>query len=259
MDCRFVFCEKIPTADELQAYYSHYGLNQYLSPITVKRYHEWLDEFEQYRNTGNLLDIGCANGLFLTEAKKRGWKVYGTEYADAQIKNGEARGIVMKQGPLDDQTFTHVSFDVITSIEVIEHINNPLDEIRHIHRMLRQGGLFFCTTPNFNALSRYYLGDAYNIISYPEHLSYYTPKTMHRLLGKLFHRKKVTTTGISITRFHQSTGKKKQAVVSATSDDELLRQKIEAKGYLQWAKKILNGLLNITGLGYSLKVWYVKR
>lgn len=257
--CGFVFCEKIPTPSELQEYYSHYGLNQYLSPITVKRYHEWLDHFEQFRKTGNILDVGCANGLFLTEAKKRGWIVYGTEYGDAQIKNGESRGIFMKQGPLDEATFPNIQFDVITSIEVIEHINNPLEEIKHIHRMLRQGGLFFCTTPNFNALSRYYLGDAYNIINYPEHLSYYTPKTIHRLLRNTFRKEKITTTGISITRFNQSTGKKKQAVVSATSDDEVLRKKMDEKPLWKLAKSLLNALLNLTGLGYSLKVWYTKK
>ena len=72
--------------------------------------------------------------------------------------------------------------------------------------------------------------------------------------GKLY----IETTGISITRFNQSTGKNLQKVVSATSDDEVLRNKIESHWYLQLAKGILNFLLNITGLGYSLKGAFIK-
>lgn len=257
--CGFVFCEKIPSEKELADYYSNYGLQQYLSPITVKRYHEWLDDFEQYRSTGNLLDIGCANGLFLVEAQKRGWKVFGTEYGSEQVINCRAKNITMNQGPLQMEMFPGIEFDVITSIEVIEHINNPVEELKIIHNKLRHGGFFYCTTPNFNALSRYILGDKYNIISYPEHLSYYTPSTLSKLMHssgfkKIFSR----TTGISVTRFNQSTGKRSQQVVSAKSDDELLRNKIETRWYLKMAKAILNFLFNLTGLGYSLKGGFEK-
>ncbi len=259
-NCSFVFCQNIPTSQELQSYYSNYGLSQYLSPITVNRYHEWLDEFEQYKRTGNLLDVGCASGLFLQEAKKRGWKVYGSEYGDEQVAHCRSLGITMHQGPLTEQAFQGVEFDVITSIEVIEHINNPVQEMQLIHAKLRAGGLFYCTTPNFNALSRFYLRDKYNIISYPEHLSYYTPGTLSKLMHSTgFKKRKVTTSGISITRFNLSTGRKQQQVVSSTSDDEKLRRKIEARWHLKLAKKILNFLFAISGTGYSLKGWFVKR
>jgi 2-polyprenyl-3-methyl-5-hydroxy-6-metoxy-1,4-benzoquinol methylase len=257
--CGFVFCEKIPSGKELAEYYAHYGTSQYLSPVTVKRYHEWLDYFEKFKSTGNILDVGCANGLFLREAKKRGWTVYGSEYGDIQVEICSNNGIIMHQGPLNDRTFENMTFDVVTSIEVIEHINNPREDIAHIHRLLRKGGLFFCTTPNFNALARFYLGDHYNIINYPEHLSYYTPKTIHNLLKRDFAKIKTTTTGFSFTRFNQSTGRKKQAVVSASSDDELLRQKIEKNRFLQVIKSLINAWLQLFGIGSSLKTWYVKK
>jgi 2-polyprenyl-3-methyl-5-hydroxy-6-metoxy-1,4-benzoquinol methylase len=257
--CGFVFCKNIPSADTLNEYYKHYGKTDFISPITIKRYNEWLDKFEKYRKHNTLLDIGCGNGFLLEQAKQRGWKVYGTEYSTQLVQVCEAKGITMYHGALSTNTFADLEFDVITSIEVIEHINNPLEEMQHISRMLRTGGLFFCTTPNFNALSRYYLKDKYNIISYPEHLSYYTPKTLKYLMQK-FHLQPahVETTGISITRFNQSTHKRAQAVVSATSDDELLREKIETRWYLKLAKQILNGMFQITGTGYSLKGWFEK-
>ncbi len=258
-NCKLVFCSGIPTANELEYYYSNYGLQQYLSPITVKRYHQWLDRFEAFRKTGNMLDVGCANGLFLIEAKKRGWNVYGSEYGEQQVQICMNKDIIMHQGPLVNNVFPGVEFDVITSIEVIEHINNPQHELNIIHLKLRTGGIFFCTTPNFNALSRFILKDKYNIISYPEHLAYYTPTSLSRLMKrKGFKRLFIETSGISITRFNQSTGRKAQKVVSSTSDDEILRNKIESRFYLRFAKGVLNFILNITGLGYSMKGAFIK-
>ncbi len=257
--CTFVFCLQIPTVEELKTYYSRYGLSQYLSPITVKRYHEWLDKFESFRKTGNLLDVGCASGLFLDEAKKRGWNVFGSEYGDEQVAHCRSKGIMMHQGPLTTGAFKGIAFDVITSIEVIEHINNPVEEMKLIYSLLRESGLFYCTTPNFNALSRYFLKDKYNIISYPEHLSYYTTRTLKNLMESAnFRTEHIETTGISLTRFNQSTGRKLQAVVSETSDDEVLRRKIESRWYLRATKIIMNVLFKLSNTGYSLKGSFIR-
>ncbi len=80
--CQFVFIDKIPTEQELHEHYKEYayGTENYFSPITIKKYNLLLDEFEKYRKTNKLLDVGCGVGFFLTIAKERGWDVYGTEY-----------------------------------------------------------------------------------------------------------------------------------------------------------------------------------
>jgi 2-polyprenyl-3-methyl-5-hydroxy-6-metoxy-1,4-benzoquinol methylase len=62
----------------------------------------------------------------------------------------------MKEGALSVSMFEENYFDVITSFEVMEHLNNPHVELRAISRLLRPGGLFYCTTPNFNSAMRYY-------------------------------------------------------------------------------------------------------
>lgn len=258
--CRFVFASAKPTIEELDAYYRHYGTSHYLSPITIKRYNEWLDAFEAYRQTGNILDVGCGSGFFLAEAKKRGWNVYGTEYSAALVQLAEDKGITMQRGGLSPQTFPGLQCDVVLSVEVIEHIDNPAEEVDHIHRLLRSGGLFFCTTPNFNALSRFWLRDRYNIIAWPEHLGYFTRRTLRYLLENHgFRTLRTSTTGFSFTRTRVSMGKKQQPVVSENSDDEILRRKAENNFWLRSAKHFVNVLMNISGTGVSLKGWFVKK
>jgi 2-polyprenyl-3-methyl-5-hydroxy-6-metoxy-1,4-benzoquinol methylase len=147
-NCGFVFMQQIPTAQELAIHYNTYSYDrdQYLSPITIKNYNILLDEFEKYRSSNRLLDVGCGMGFFLEQAKKRGWEVYGTEYSPKAIEINQAKGINMVEGQLNSAAFPAKDFDVITSFEVIEHINNPVEEVKHINTLLRKGGLLYCTT-----------------------------------------------------------------------------------------------------------------
>lgn len=257
--CGFVFCRQIPTPQELEEHYEGYGRNDYLSPITINRYNALLDAFEKYRKTNRILDVGSGIGYFLDEAKKRGWTVYGTEYTDEAVTICEKKGISMQKGKLAPENYEEGCFDVITSFEVLEHINNPQEEIKNFNTLLRKDGLVYLTTPNFNSLLRYRLKDQYNVICYPEHLSYYTPSTIHRLFRNSgFAKKKVETTGYSRTRLKTSQNKSDQKFISEDSDDEQFRNKIENSSVLQLAKKSVNFTLTTFGVGDSLKIWYEK-
>ena len=98
------------------------------------------------------------------------------------------------------------------------------------------------------------------MIGYPNHLCYYTPKTLKQLFTKHgFSTKKVMTTGISLTRIKTSKGKSQQEYVSETSDDEMLRYRIEHNGILRGMKSLVNGFLNLFKIGDSLKGCFVKK
>lgn len=253
-NCGFIFFRRIPTIAELEKHYSGYPRNNPLSDITVKRYNELLDQFEAYRKTGKLLDVGCGDGHFLAVASKRGWKVYGTEFTDEAVATGIKNGAQVFKGRIQDFNLAD-DFDVITSFEVLEHIYDLQEHTARIHSLLRKGGLFYFTTPNINALSRRILGGKWTIIEYPEHLSYYTVGTIHRLLSRAgLQRISIRTTGISLQRFSASVNQE----APVTGKDEQARQKIEKSIFLRFIKSTLNALLNLLKLGDTLKGFYVK-
>ena len=257
--CGFHFSQKIPSEKEIVDFYDGYGRDDYLSPLTIKRYHELLDEFEKYRKHNKILDVGCGIGYFLEVAQERGWEVYGTEYTDKAVEICEKKGIQVEQGKLNPEDFDIESFDIITSFEVLEHINNPIEEINNFYSLLRKGGLVYLTTPNFNSLLRYRLKEAYNVITYPEHLSYYTPKTINKLFKSIgFRKEKIRTTGISLSRLKASKGIKTAPSISANSTDENIRQKLEKNNGLQHLKTLVNWGLTLFGVGDSLKAWFIK-
>lgn len=253
--CSFVFSGRKPTAQELTTYYRGYPRDTTLSSVTRSRYLDLLKSLEKYRKSNNLLDIGCGDGHFLTVAKERGWKVYGTEYTDEAVAIGEKKGITMRKGRLSDISFGPEFFDVVTSFEVIEHINDPLDEVKTIHGLLRPGGCCYITTPNFNSLSRHLLGSGWNVICYPEHLCYFTNRTIVQPFRRLGFRLDVlTTTGISVDRIRSAA----KGQVSSAGMDESLRQHAERSGILNLAKRAVNFLLNGMRAGDTLKATFQK-
>jgi 2-polyprenyl-3-methyl-5-hydroxy-6-metoxy-1,4-benzoquinol methylase len=249
--CGLVYGERIPSLQELNDHYGKYPRNTSISPLTIKRYEELLEQFEPYRRTNRLLDVGCGDGHFLEVAKRKGWTVYGTEYTSEAVNVGRAKGIEMHEGLI--QSFTAAGeFDVITSFEVLEHITDGNEHAAAIARLLRKGGLFYFTTPNFNALSRKWLGGKWKIIEYPEHLTYYTAQTAEKLLVKAgLQRLQIISTGITLRQF--PSGENHYA-----SSEEQLRNSIESSGSLRLLKSFINYWLTLLNLGDSLKGYFVK-
>lgn len=259
--CNFVYSTQIPSDAELEAYYSNdYELTEFFSPITAKRYHAILDGFDHLKQTNNLLDIGAGNGFFAEIAIQRGWSVYGTELTDETINIAAQKGVKMAKGKLENLDFEPNSFDVVVCIEVIEHVSFPKSFVSEIHTILRKGGVVYITTPNFNSLSRRRLKSHYDVINYPNHLSYFTSKTLTKLLNAHgFAKESLKTTGMSRTRRKTSLGKSNQAFVSETSDDEILRHRIEKSWVLRTLKASVNCFLGLFRLGDSLKAAFIKQ
>jgi len=250
-DCGLIFAGRRPTEAELVENYGGYSRADYDSPITRQRYRELLDGFEGYRQTNRILDMGCGIGFFLEEAQRRSWEAHGSEFEPRAVEINRAKGLDCVQAPIGLDTFEPSSFDVITAFEVVEHLRDPLAEAAVIARALRPGGLFYCTTPNFASLSRRLLRGRWSIVSYPEHLSYFTPSTLGSWLERFgFAPVKVRTTGFSLSRLQRGVS---AATPAGQSSDEQLRVQIERSRMLRAAKRTVNGALAMAGAGDTIK------
>ncbi|MBL7183339.1 MAG: class I SAM-dependent methyltransferase [Anaerolineae bacterium] len=77
-----------------------------------------------------LLDVGCHIGVFLGIAQERGWAAWGIEPSRWAAREARGRGLQVIEGTLDDVHLAGESFDVITLWDVIEHLTDPLRELR---------------------------------------------------------------------------------------------------------------------------------
>lgn len=251
--CGLIFSKRIPSLEELNEVYDNYSRSNSISEITIKRYQEILGGFEKYKKTGKILDVGAGDGFFLEVAKRRGWEVYGTEYDDRAITLCRQKGIKTYKGKLNIDDFEENFFDVVTSFEVMEHINNPNEDLDVIRKILRKGGVFYVTTPNFNGISRRYQGDKWTELCYPEHITYYTARTLSNVVIKHgFKTVWTKTTGIAISRTYDG------AVAGGSIQEQKIREKSESNKIIGLAKDMVNWLLNLFKIGDALKALFVK-
>ena len=252
--CGMTFAGQIPTDEELSRQYADYGHEWIDSQLTRLRYRALLDSFERYRVTGRLLDIGCGAGYFLEEASAAGWEIHGTEYGDRAVAICREKGLAVEQAPILPETFEQASFDVITAFEVFEHVRDPRREAAMVAQWLRPGGLLYCTTPNFNAASRKVLRSSWNVIEYPEHLCYFTPRTLRSWLRRSgFRAVAVQSSGVSIGRLRAGLSAASAASGAPVAADERMRTSIERSRGLRAAKAVVNAGLSATGSGDTLK------
>lgn len=263
-NCGFVFSKWKPSTEFLIAFYNEYPEYQHWNEITSKRYKKIVEGFEKYRKTNNLLEVGSGEGFFLDQAKAQNWNVFGTEFIDRFIDRCRERGIVMHKGKLDLSNYKEESMDIIIWIEVIEHINDPVEELKKFRTLLRPGGIVYLTTPNFNSISRLVLKEKLNVISYPNHVAYYTPSTLEYLFTHNGFRKvKIETTGVSPGRIlgglKKKRGEKSDIPTAETQKiDEPLRERIESNALLKVTRNMVNSLLTMTGTGDALKGTFQK-
>ena len=258
-DCGLVFTALQPSDEELRAFYSRYLMVEDISPVTIARYEEVLDGFEPFRKSGRILETGCGSGAFMERAAARGWSTHGTEISAHAIAAAEKRGVRMTQAPLDPANYPPGHFDVVCSIEVIEHLVDPRGEMRNVLTVLRPGGLFYVTTPNFNCLARRVSPADWNVANYPEHLTYFTPRSLDRLLSSEGLRKlRLTTTGFSFYRWQLRRDRSPENNSAAMRKEESIRTAMEHKPLLRFVKRLSNAVLDLLKLGDSMKASYVK-
>ncbi|MFQ5777063.1 MAG: class I SAM-dependent methyltransferase [Terriglobia bacterium] len=97
---------------------------------------------------GRLLDIGCAHGFFLYAAAQHGFTPCGVELVPEAVAHARSLGYSLHCGDLHSARYQTNSFDVVTMLDVIEHLWDPLEEVKEVARVLRPGGLFGVLTPN---------------------------------------------------------------------------------------------------------------
>jgi 2-polyprenyl-3-methyl-5-hydroxy-6-metoxy-1,4-benzoquinol methylase len=256
--CSFIYSYKIPENKELDIHYMHYGHYSYISPITLKRYDELLLTFEKYKKTNKILDFGCGSGYFLERAKIYGWDVYGIESGTDAIATCLKKGInMLNTDEINNQDL--IKFDIIFSSEVIEHLSFPVSYLKMLSELIRHGGLLYITTPNFKCISRIFMKSKWTVLGYPEHLSYFTSRTLKKALrNNNFKILNIHTHGLSISRLKLSVKKKKETAVYKNTEDEKIREITENSKIMNIIKSIINGLLSFLKMGDTIKCYAIK-
>ncbi len=131
------------------------------------------------------LDIGCGVANSLAVATEHGFDAEGIEV------NHHAVNLARKLGRavhFPQEATRAPRFDAVTLWETLEHISDPLAELKQAHARLKQDGVLALTVPNLNAPDiRSMRGDSLQIHggpAWPGHMNLWTPGTLTQLLRR---------------------------------------------------------------------------
>ncbi len=202
ISCGLVRVDPLPNDEILEKYYRNFDYSDgFINELSIRKdaIHilRQLDKLNIKK--GVILDVGCGAGFFMDEARKRKWNVFGIDTSAKAIKY--ARNVLRLKVIKNDfltYNFYDQKYDVIILSQLIEHLKNPEDFLNKAYSLLYSKGVLVVITPNINSNLSKILKDRFNYLIPPEHLYYYSPKTLKELVKKCnFNVLKIKTYGYS--------------------------------------------------------------
>ena len=142
---------------------------------------------------GTLLDVGAFSGMFMQNAKRCGFNVSGVEpIREAYLHLSDTLGLAVVHGDLHSAPFPAENFTAVSLLDVIEHVFDPVSELREVSRILKPGGIVVMTTPNAEGLMQRIVGMKRKLFGQPWcpiddipwHLWGFSPRTFRLCMEK---------------------------------------------------------------------------
>ena len=188
LNCGLVYLNPRPDSESIEKYYaSMYDYDAFLrNSEQIRESDEKEIKFiKRYRQSGNLLEIGCMYGFFLDEARKKGFNTYGVEISQKATEYARKNlGLNVYCGQLENNSFPGRFFDIVFLSHLIEHLEDPKMSLKIISRIIKDDGVLIIKCPNFNSLMSRINRKNWWWIAPPEHLYHFTAKTIKTLLDK---------------------------------------------------------------------------
>ncbi len=107
-----------------------------------------------------VLDVGCGGGILAEAMARRGARVTGIDLSEKALRVAELHlhesslSIHYQKTSVEDHALAHAeTFDVVTCMELLEHVPDPASMVAACARLVRPGGQVFFSTINRNPKS----------------------------------------------------------------------------------------------------------
>ena len=186
-NCSFVYINPRPKSEDIVEGYSAAKDELYASQSAgrLATFKSSIKKIEKFTpNKGKLLDVGAACGFFLKVAKDSGWDVTGVEPSRWMTQWGNDHySVNIIPGTLEGVAFSDNSFDVVSFMDVLEHVPDARASLKEAYRVLKPGGILAVNYPNFGSNLAKLAGRKWWFLL-SVHLWYFTPATIKRMLAE---------------------------------------------------------------------------
>lgn len=205
--CGLVYADEHFKASDLESFYSgDYYQRAYVchpAEIDGKIARDYCRAFARVQarqpEGGRLLDFGSARGTFLEELTRReqapNWELTGLDINPDEVRMGTERGLDIVCADLESAGLPEGGYAAITAFSVLEHLQDPVDQVTRLARLLQPGGRLLAIVPaggcliiRLALLASRLFGDRVRSFTdnvfHEEHLYYFTPRTARLLLER---------------------------------------------------------------------------
>lgn len=142
-----------------------------------------LASLERHVSAGKLIELGCAFGFFLDEAKQD-FDVCGVEISDHAREVCTQRGLDVVREASPEFLDSHGPFDAAVMLDVLEHMPDPGAMLEQLRGAMRPGAQLLITTGDYGSLLARTMGKRWRLMTPPQHLWFFSPKTVTALLER---------------------------------------------------------------------------
>lgn len=191
--CGLAFADPQPTDEELASIYDEHYYEQFgfvegpgaahegLARTKQATFRRMLDHATPHilsRNSPRrLLDVGCGLGFSLLAARDAGFEATGLDPL-APVDPEARPGRRILKGDLEHHRPSH-AYDVVSMIDVIEHVRDPLLTLGRAHALLTDGGVLLVATNDHTSLAARLMGSRWTHY-HRAHLWFFEPRTLSR-------------------------------------------------------------------------------
>lgn len=153
LQCGVVYTNPQLPEEKMVEMYANVEDNVYLSNLEARET-TFLYNFKKFLHLipprGKLLEVGSYYGVFLNIAKEYGYEIHGVEPSQNAVHMAKEKyGIETLAPTLSSLVGYDEYFDIITSWDVLEHLNHPMRELEQVAEKLKPGGIFAFSTLDY--------------------------------------------------------------------------------------------------------------
>ncbi len=132
-----------------------------------------------------ILDVGCGDGFHLelfSKHGRRGWTLEGLDADPRAVHAARQRGFRVTEGRLEDAALDAAAYGLILLVMTVEHLDDPVNTLKEVARLLRPGGRLGVVTDNADSPDGWlFRGRHWGGYHFPRHTVLFN----HRSLAKL--------------------------------------------------------------------------
>lgn len=162
--------------------FSNYEDDKAASKTYLSKFIDIIEEANIGENSW-ILDVGAANGFFVSLCTARGLLAEGLEISQEACDWARRLGRAVTCSALEDFQTTR-RYSAITALDVLEHTHDPIMFLSKVRELLLDNGLFFVNVPNSGSLTARLSGTKWHALLPPEHWFYFDRRSLRTLLEK---------------------------------------------------------------------------